>query len=58
MVPHAESGSPLNPHDLRCTCGQLMAKWRPDGLEVKCQGCKRMVLIPFSEIGGWPDWQR
>lgn len=32
----------------RCECGQLVAKLRPDGVELKCKRCKRIVLIPYS----------
>jgi phage FluMu protein Com len=45
-------------HDLRCVCGQLLAKWCADGIEVKCQGCKRIVMIPSSKIDGWATLQR
>lgn len=38
----------------RCECGQLIAKVRDQGLEVKCKRCKRIVLIPFSSIEGNP----
>lgn len=36
----------------RCECGQLIAKVREQGLEVKCKRCKRIVLIPFPSIKG------
>ncbi len=39
--------------ETRCECGQLMAKVRDHGLELKCKRCKRVVLIPFSVIEGW-----
>jgi phage FluMu protein Com len=44
MAEHAEA---------RCECGQLMAKVREDGLELKCKRCKRIVLIPFAMIEDW-----
>jgi len=37
----------------RCECGQLIAKVRGQGLELKCKRCKRIVVIPFSSIEGW-----
>ncbi|MGH7164550.1 MAG: hypothetical protein ACREIS_03370 [Nitrospiraceae bacterium] len=37
----------------RCECGQLIAKIRSRGLELKCKRCKRIVLIPFTTIEGW-----
>lgn len=40
-------------HDVRCTCGQLLAKLSPSAIEVKCGRCKRIVSIPFSQIHDW-----
>ncbi len=49
--------SPLGPSadcgETRCQCGQLIAKVRGQGLELKCKRCKRIVVIPFSSIEGW-----
>jgi hypothetical protein len=39
--------------ETRCECGQLIAKMRGEGLELKCKRCKRIVVIPFSSIEGW-----
>ena len=39
--------------ETRCECGQLIAKMRGQGLELKCKRCKRIVVIPFSSIEGW-----
>jgi len=39
--------------ETRCECGQLIAKVRGAGLELKCKRCKRIVVIPFSSIEGW-----
>ena len=39
--------------ETRCECGQLIAKVRGEGLELKCKRCKRIVVIPFSSIKGW-----
>jgi len=46
---------PERPQDseTRCECGQLIAKVAEGGLELKCKRCKRIVVIPFSAIGGW-----
>jgi hypothetical protein len=41
------------PAETRCECGQLIAKLREAGIELKCKRCKRIVLIPFSRIEGW-----
>lgn len=34
--------------EARCDCGQLIAKLRHDGVELKCKRCKRIVVIPYS----------
>ena len=44
---------PADCGDTRCECGQLIAKVRGQGLELKCKRCKRIVVIPFSSIKGW-----
>jgi len=33
--------------EARCECGQLIAKLRNDGVELKCKRCKRIVVIPY-----------
>jgi hypothetical protein len=33
-------------HDLRCECGRLMARLTKAGVELKCQRCKRIVVLP------------
>ncbi len=40
--------------EIRCHCGQLMARVVDAGLELKCKRCRRLVVIPFSSIKGWP----
>ena len=37
--------------EARCECGQLIAKLRSDGVELKCKRCKRIVVIPYSMAG-------
>jgi hypothetical protein len=39
--------------ELRCECGQLVARIVSEGLELKCKRCRRMLVIPFSHIKGW-----
>ncbi len=39
---------------VRCLCGQLLARWVPDGIQVKCKRCRRIVTILFAEIEGAP----
>ena len=39
--------------EIRCECGQLIAKAQRDGIQLKCKRCKRIVTIPFTSIEGW-----
>lgn len=34
--------------ELRCGCGNLLARLVPGGVEVKCRRCKRAVLLPVD----------
>jgi phage FluMu protein Com len=47
--------APVEQH--RCECGNLLAKMIPAGIEVKCRRCKRIVVIRFADIQGWPQEQ-
>lgn len=40
--------------EVRCHCGQLIARLVDAGLELKCKRCRRLLVIPFSSITGWP----
>lgn len=40
--------------ELRCDCGSLLARWTPDGLELKCRRCKRRIVVPMDGIPGRP----
>ncbi|MBA5863085.1 MAG: hypothetical protein GDA65_10315 [Nitrospira sp. CR1.1] len=40
--------------DVRCRCGQLMARWAEQGIEIKCKRCRRLVTIAFDAIAGRP----
>jgi len=33
----------------RCECGNLIFKITNNGIELKCNRCKRIKLVPFSE---------
>lgn len=44
------ASSPELGSEARCECGQLVAKLRPAGVELKCKRCKRIVLIPFATM--------
>jgi hypothetical protein len=39
--------------EVRCHCGQLVARIVDTGLELKCKRCRRLLIIPFASIGGW-----
>lgn len=47
---HQSSSSSCESEDFRCICGSLMCKITPLGIEVKCRKCKRIQLIPNSQI--------
>ena len=38
--------------DVRCRCGQLVARWAEQGIEIKCKRCRRIVTIAFDAIQG------
>lgn len=51
----SEMGAPSAPfHDIRCECGQLVARWHRDTIVIKCKRCRRFVSIPLDEIHGAP----
>jgi len=41
------------PKPYRCECGNLLARMAPEGIEMKCRRCKRIVLIRFADIEGY-----
>ncbi|RMH09124.1 MAG: hypothetical protein D6704_01870 [Nitrospirae bacterium] len=45
----ALSSSSAQLAEIRCHCGQLVARLTPSGVELKCKRCKRLVLIPYDE---------
>jgi phage FluMu protein Com len=34
-----------NSEDVRCNCGQLVARWVDGDIEIKCKRCRRLVRI-------------
>ena len=40
------------PPEHRCLCGSLLARIKPQGIELKCRKCKRLQVIPNSRIIG------
>ncbi len=40
--------------DVRCACGSLIARLTPEGVELKCRRCKRVVVVPAPpDDGTW-----
>jgi hypothetical protein len=46
------AGAQERAHDLRCQCGRLMARRTSAGIELKCQRCKRVVVVPAPPVDG------
>jgi hypothetical protein len=45
--------SPVDPQESRCRCGNLLARLRPEGVELKCRRCKRVIVIPWDTSSTW-----
>ncbi len=43
-----------NADDCRCLCGNLLAKFTPHRVELKCRRCKRTLLVPVPLAAGAP----
>ena len=41
--------------DLRCACGNLLARLVAAGVELRCRRCKRTVVLPLEREGGAAD---
>jgi hypothetical protein len=54
LKPAAISGTTCAAEDIRCLCGQLLARLVENGIELKCKRCRRLVTIPLSRIRGMP----
>jgi phage FluMu protein Com len=39
---------PPTERELRCGCGNLMARMTSAGLELKCRRCKRLIVVPVT----------
>jgi len=35
--------------DVRCSCGNLLARRVEGGVELKCRRCKRTVVLPLAD---------
>lgn len=45
----ADGGGTSTPcHDLRCSCGSLLARLVAEGVELKCRRCKSIVILPLE----------
>lgn len=44
--------------EVKCHCGQLMARLVDEGIELKCKRCRRLMVIPLSKIHGWVPGQK
>jgi phage FluMu protein Com len=53
---------PHRARDSRCLCGNLLARLRPEGVELKCRRCKRVMVIPWGDPTTWHgitiQWQQ
>lgn len=50
--PKREPARSLRHDDLRCECGQLVARWEERAIIIKCKRCRRLVTIAFDAIRG------
>jgi hypothetical protein len=49
---HVDSEGPAPPLEgeaHRCTCGSLLARLVPGGVELKCRRCKRIAVLAFAK---------
>jgi hypothetical protein len=49
-----EAARSLSDDDVRCRCGQLVARWGEQAIEIKCKRCRRLVKIAFDDMEGVP----
>ncbi|MBM4257347.1 MAG: hypothetical protein FJ147_15805 [Deltaproteobacteria bacterium] len=58
----ASNHRPHASRDSRCLCGNLLARLRPEGVELKCRRCKRALVIPWGDPTTWHgisvQWQQ
>ena len=41
-------GRQRDPSECRCLCGSLVARRVPEGVELRCRRCKRIVVLPLD----------
>ena len=39
-----------------CGCGKFIARLIPEGVEIKCRGCRNLVVISRSDIQKCGSW--
>ena len=49
---HKAAINQRNACEVRCECGNLVAKLVETAIELKCRRCKRLALIPLDEFKG------
>ena len=53
LCSHCQAALSDQEHEaLRCECGNLIARYVPEGLELKCRRCKRIVIVPLPSEAG------
>lgn len=40
--------NPEKEDQIRCECGRLQARLTKDGVEIKCERCKRVKIVPLK----------
>ncbi|MGH8005613.1 MAG: hypothetical protein ACREQ3_01220 [Candidatus Binatia bacterium] len=53
MKPVFSPSPATSARESRCRCGNMLARLRPEGVELKCRRCKRMVVIPWGTPSTW-----
>jgi len=49
-MPQPTARSVAAPADCRCLCGNLLARLVPEGVELKCRRCKRILRLAWSDM--------
>jgi hypothetical protein len=60
VTPAEAPGRPHGPADCecRCSCGSLLARLVPGGVELKCRRCKRTLVLPLAAEPSAPAARR
>ncbi len=61
MQPPRTTPPDADAQESRCRCGNLLARLRPEGVELKCRRCKRVIVISWGTAAMWHNttvqWQ-